>query len=96
MSTLTVVKTKPSHFEEYPWSSVLQNSESETIARNIMTILKRTKNEFRPLTFDEYILERKKDGKLTDWDVRNEKGYFDKVIDYFKSADTAQLFSKHW
>lgn len=83
---------KPSNFTKYPWSSITQNSECETIAKNIMLILKRTGDKFRPLTFDEYKSERLKDGNFTE----SEKNYFDKVIDYCKSPDTAKLFSKEW
>ena len=52
---------KPSDFLEYPWNSVTKNSEYETIALNIMVILKRTGDEFRELSFDEYKTERLKD-----------------------------------
>lgn len=83
---------KPSDFLEYPWSLVTQNSECETIALNIMVILKRTGDEFRELTFDEYKTERLKDGGFTE----GEKHYFDQVIGYCKSPDTAKLFSKQW
>ena len=83
---------KPSNFTKYPWNSITQKSECETIAKNIMLILKRTGDKFRPLTFDEYKSERLKDGNFTE----SEKQYFDKVIDYCKSPDTAKLFSKEW
>lgn len=83
---------KPSNFTGYPWGSILQKSECETIARNIMLILKRTGDKFRPLTFDEYKSERLKDGNFTE----SEKRYFDKVIDYCKSADTAKVFCEGW
>ena len=83
---------KPSEFKNHPWNSVLQSSECETIAANIITILKRTGDNFRPLTYDEYKYERLKDGNYSGI----EEGYFNKVIDYFKSSDTALLFSKNW
>ena len=83
---------KPSNFTDYPWSSVLQNSESETIAQNIMKILKRTGNEFRPLYWEEYKEERLKDGNFSS----NEKSIFESVITYCKSPQTAILFSKTW
>ena len=44
------------------------------------------------LTFDEYKSERLKDGNFTN----SEKQYFDMVIGYCKSEDTAKLFSKSW
>jgi len=83
---------KPSNFTSHPYGSVLQNSESETIAANIMKILKRTGDTFRPLSWEEYKEERTKDGHFTE----SEKGYFDDVIDYCKSEGTAKLFAKDW
>ncbi len=83
---------KPSNFTSHPFSSVLRKSEAETIARNIMVILKRTGDKFRELTWDEYKTEREKDGKFSN----GEKSYFDQVIGYCKSAETAKLFSKAW
>ena len=83
---------KPSDFTGYPWNSVLGKSEAETIARNIMTILRRTGNEFRLLDWDEYEVERLKDGNFSN----KERPFFDQVILYFKSAYTAALFSPTW
>lgn len=83
---------KPSNFSFQPWGSVLQKSEAETIAANIMVILKRTGDTWRELTWEEYKEERLKDGKFTE----GEKYYFDKVIGYCKSADSAILFSPNW
>jgi hypothetical protein len=57
-----------------------------------MNILKRTGDVFRPLPWDEYKLDREKDGHFTE----SEHAYFDKVIDYCASAQTAKLFSKGW
>ena len=86
------MKDKPSDFTNHPFSSVLQKTEAEVIARNIMTILKRTGDTFRPLTWDEYKSEREKDGHFTE----SEKSYFVQVIDFCKSGDTAILFSESW
>lgn len=86
------MKTKPSDFTNEPHNSVLQKSEAETIAQNIMVILKRTGNEFRELSFEEYKKEREKDGNFH----IIEKGFFEQVIGYCKSPDTAKLFSKRW
>lgn len=83
---------KPSNFKTKPISSVLQKSESETIACNIMVILSRTGDTFRPLSWNEYRTERKKDGDFRE----EEKPYFDRVIDYCESPDTARLFSPVW
>lgn len=84
--------TKPSSYFFYPWNSVLQNSQSETIALNVMKILARTGNKFRPLKWEEYKEERLCDGNFSD----QEKRYFDNVIEHCISPDTAKLFSKEW
>lgn len=58
--------------------SVLQKTEAEIVMRNIIVILFRTGNKWRKLSFDEYKIEREKDGRFT----MSEKEYFDKVMDY--------------
>ena len=85
-------KTPEDFCEAHPWSSVFQNSESETIAANVMVILKRTGNTFRDLSWEEYKEERLKDENFSEI----EKPYFERVMPYFKSADTAALFSPDW
>ena len=72
--------------------SVLQNSESETIARNIMKILERTGDSFRPLSYGEYKEERLKDKNFNE----GEQYYFEKVIAYCENPSTAQLFCDDW
>lgn len=83
---------KPSDFIKHPWSCVFMSNEHESIAVNIMVILKRTGNEWRSLTFEEYETERKKDGGYS----RVEKAYFDDVSPYTYSADKAAIFSETW
>ena len=83
---------KPKNFCIYPWSSVAKKSEAEVVARNIMSILARTGNEFRKLSYEEYESERLKDGNYSEM----EKEYFEQVIDFCKNEDTARLFSKTW
>lgn len=83
---------KPSDFTSYPWGSVAGKSEAEVVARNIMVILSRTGNEFRNLDWEEYKEEREKDGNFSP----SEKPYFEEVLPYCKSADTAKLFSEKW
>lgn len=83
---------KPADFNKFPWGSVLRNSECEALAHNVMIILERTGNKFRKLTWDEYKAERQKDKNFSE----GEKYYFDKVIGYCKSANTAVLFSTEW
>lgn len=83
---------KPSDFTEYPWDSVTHNAEHETIAQNIMKILKRTGDTFRELSWEEYKEERLKDGAFT----QTEASLFDTVKGYCISPDTAKLFSPKW
>lgn len=86
-------KTKPSDFAlQFPWDSVFQKSEHETIAENIMKILARTGNEFRELSFEEYRKERLIDGYFTE----GEKLFFDEVQPYCLSATKAATFSRSW
>jgi hypothetical protein len=86
---------KPSDFKKASaMGSVLQKSEAETVARNIMVILARTGDQWRPLTHDEYKAERIKDeGGDYYW---MEEGYFKQVIDYCLNPDTAKLFAPGW
>lgn len=83
---------KPSDLNKFPLSSVLQKCEAEVIAQNIMTILARTGNKFRKLSWLEYKRERLKDGGFTEF----EKIYFTQVVDYCKSAKKAKTFSNEW
>lgn len=83
---------KPSNYTGYPWSCKFNNSESETIAQNIMVILSRTGDTFREITWNEYKKERKKDGNFSD----SEKDYFDRVIPYCTSPEKANEFCTKW
>lgn len=82
----------PSTFTTLPSDSVLQKTEAEIVAVNIMVILKRTGNKFRDLSWEEYKSERMKDKEFS----QDEYQYFQRVIGYCKTADTARLFSKKW
>lgn len=88
----------PSNYCSHPLSSILQKTEPECVARNIMIILKRTGNVWRELSEQEYQLEREKDA-ATD----NRGGYssfelywFRKVIEHCTSSDRADVFCKNW
>ena len=82
----------PSDFTVFPTDSVKQNHQTEQIAINIMVILKRTGDTFRPLDWEEYKKERLEDGHFTD----REQGYFDGVIAHCASPETAKKFSPAW
>lgn len=84
---------KPSDFAKINcFNSIFQKCEYEEIAQNIMIILKRTGNTFRPLSYKEYEIERKKDGNYSIF----EKSYFDKVRKYCMTPERAALFSPEW
>lgn len=83
---------KPSDFTQFPWDSALQKCEAETVAQNIMIILKRTENKFRELSYEEYKIERLKDGGFSEI----EELYFNETIPYCKSTKMAKKFSKEW
>lgn len=85
-------KQKPSDFTTYPFGSVFNKSEYETIARNVMTILSRTGNEFRGMCWTEYKKERLKDGDFSE----GEKSFFIQVMPYCVSSKQAKKFSKSW
>jgi hypothetical protein len=86
-------KAKPSLFAgTFPFSSAVQNTESEVIAKNIMVILSRTGDKFRSLSWKEYKAERLKDGNFTE----GEKEYFKKIKFYTVTAESARCFSKSW
>ena len=57
-----------------------------------MVVLKRTGNVFRDIGWEEYKTERLKDKDFS----HGEELYFKDVINYCKSAEAAQLFSKEW
>lgn len=85
-------KMNPSDFTKHPYNSVLGKSEAETIARNIMIILKRTGDEFRLLSWNEYKSERLKDGGFTE----RERSYFDQVVGFCVSEHSAKAFCSTW
>jgi hypothetical protein len=76
----------------FPFDSVTHKNEAEVVAQNIMAILARTGNRWRPLGWYEYKDERELDGLLTE----RERQYFEEVIDYCVVTDTAKLFSPVW
>lgn len=83
---------KPSNFTNFPWDSILQKTESEIVAQNIMKILERTRNEFKELSWEEYQEERLKDKNFS----TIEKSYFNKVVNYCASSESAISFCKNW
>jgi len=83
----------PKYFaSKQPMGSIFSKYEYELVARNIMTILSRTGNEWRELSLDEYKKERVKDGNFPE----SEYSYFKKVLPYTLHPDFAQEFSKRW
>lgn len=85
----------PSNFCSLPMGSIAQNSESEAIACNIMRILKANGNTFRLLPFSEYKEKRISDG-ATEFEISNEKSYFDRVVDHCSTDNKAHQFCRSW
>lgn len=83
---------KPSNFTTHPYDSVLKNNESETVARNIMVILARTGDTFRPLSWEEYSTQRMKDGNFT----LSEQAYFERVSGFCTTEEAAKAFCQNW
>jgi hypothetical protein len=82
----------PKDFKAQPMGSVLQKSEYETIARNIMVILERTGDKWRELSWEEYSKERTIDGDFNS----GEESFFKGVVGYTVSSSKALLFCKNW
>jgi len=82
----------PSDFHKFPYDSILQNTEHEIVARNIMVILARTGNTFRSLSWEEYELERMKDGGFSGVEF----SFFEKVVGYCSSEFEARGFCSNW
>lgn len=83
---------KPSAFASHPFNSVLQKTEHEVVARNIMVIRKRLGDQW-PLEWSEYKRERLVDGDFSDWE---EKQSFEKVMPLIPDAIGAIAFSPEW
>lgn len=86
-------RLKPSDFtKKIPMGSVEQEFNTELIALNIMKILKRTGDTFRELGFEEYKIEREKDGEFT----FSEKQYFLRAVGHCSSSVKALNFCPNW
>ncbi len=85
------MELKPSTFLEYPWNSVTNKSEAETIACNIMKIRARLGDAW-PITWATYKSERKKDKGFTE----TERHRFDLVLPLIDGPEKAIQFSKTW
>jgi hypothetical protein len=89
---MEVRELRPSDFCIKPWSCIFRQSEYETIALNIMKILKKYGDEFDNITWEEYRKARLEDGNFSE----REKSYFDRVVDYCTDPNEAKKFSKDW
>lgn len=89
---------KPSNYTNAPMGSVAQKAEPEWVAQNIMKILARTGDTWRVLSWEEYMEERLKDSATDKGGgfSRYEQKYFDMVIDYCASPESANRFCKDW
>ena len=84
--------TKPSAFKEWPWNSVVQQSEAEQVAINILVILRRTCDTWRDLSLEEYKANRLKDGGFSE----REEGLFKTVYPLVCSVEKARKFAPAW
>ena len=78
--------------KKYPFESVFEKSEHETIALNIIRILERTGNAWRKLSYSEYEAERLKDSNYS----KQEEIYFEQVLKYTENPTMAAKFSAEW
>lgn len=78
--------------KKYPFESVFEKSEHETIALNIIRVLERTGNTWRKLSYEEYKTERLKDGNYS----KQEEIYFEQVLKYTENPTIAAKFSSEW
>jgi hypothetical protein len=86
-------KTRPSDFTNYPWSSIKQSSEWESIAQNIMEVMEERGDDFAlGLTLEQYVEHRRQKGHQTNISAEN----FEDIMQYCQSAERAKLFSKEW
>lgn len=86
--------SKPSDFSKvFPYSSLLQDGDSEQIAKNIMLIIARTQDAWRVLPLDEYEQEIANDGRKVS---HNERIHFNLVVAHCASEDNARNFSPSW
>ncbi len=85
----------PSDFLRHPYNSILKDLKYEKIARNIITILARTCDTWRDLSWEEYVKERQKDEDELSL-ILTEKGYFDIVTPFCKTVELAKLFCPTW
>lgn len=84
---------KPSIFKSFPWESILQKSEDEQIAQNIMIIRARLGDKW-DITWDEYKKEREKDGG---WGCAySEERYFKELMKQIPDVLGAIAFSPTW
>jgi hypothetical protein len=84
---------KPSTISQIdPMGSILRKRQSEVVALNAVIILKRTGDEFRHLSHEEYEAERRKDGNFH----KIELDYLDKVQEFISSEEGARRFCSKW
>lgn len=88
------MQLRPSDFTDFPYNSILQKIEPETIAQNVMVMLESLGNVFRKLTWEEYRARRLVGNGI--WSSSHDEFWFEEVISYCKSANAAILFSPEW
>ena len=84
--------TNPSAFTVWPYSSVLRDSHCEQVAVNIMVILKRTGDAWRPMSADEYGSQPERNGVLS----ARQADLFHRVAPLVATEAMARKFSPEW
>lgn len=76
----------------FPFASIMQKSECETIAKNIIVIQSRIDNKFQLIDWDTYYVHRRKDGEFSD----GEKKFYEMVAHLLTTEELVRKFSKYW
>ena len=95
LSNYKIEKKYPSDFLQHPFNSILKDLKYERAARNVMVILARTSDAWRDLSWEEYVKEHQKDVDELSL-ILAEKGYFDIVTPFCKTAELAKKFCPTW
>lgn len=80
--------SRPTDFADFPNESIAHNINDDGVAWNIIRILMVTGNEWRVITWGEYLTHHAGDYMKRD--------NFDRVIKYCTSAGSAQTYCPEW
>jgi hypothetical protein len=83
------MKLPEDYYRIMPMASIFRKYEHELIFKNILTILYRTQNVWRKLSWEEYQEERLKDQEFDEWELL----YFNAVLPYTLNPKVVESFS---